>query len=206
MWLMGWSLWAYVFWLVCLFCPYSLLSLDKIPKQEYNKVDKYYRDSDTLHVQISRGFIGMKELKNNRGYWIDKFNIHSKVPLSSPYCASSFCYILDSSKYKIPFKRNALAMSFKNSESISAIDVFYKKYKVKKGMFAVFQRGNTRFGHLAVASENWINYKGKTIEFNTSSAVIGSQSDGDGCYYRIRKIEPFNLFRIKYFTFVRKNK
>ena len=64
-----------------------------------------------------------------------------------------------------------------------------------------WQRGNTKNGHEALASEDWDGISGKTYEGNTSSGKKGSQHDGDGAFSRTRKIEPYNYtMRIRWFT------
>lgn len=180
-------------------------SNDLVSKENLNQSNIEYNqihNKDTLHLNYFRSFIGIKEKGNNRGELIDKINRHLKVPLGSPYCASSICYSLDKVGYKIPLKRNAMALSFKNKNSISAIDVFKGKFLPKKGMIAVWQNGNTRFGHAGIVEHNWLKNGGIIAEGNTSPDKRGSQREGNGFYYKNRKVEPFNLFRIVCFTYV----
>lgn len=164
------------------------------------------KDTIPCHLRIAKGFIGYKEVGNNRGYWVDRFNRHVKVPLGSPYCAAFVSFVLDSAGVTKPSVRSGLARNFKNNTKepyrYSALSVIKKQKSVRQGDIVGWERENSISGHLGIALENWSGQSGKTIEANTSSGVAGSQSDGDGIYTRVRKIEPFGKFRITWFVIV----
>jgi hypothetical protein len=88
--------------------------------------------------------------------------------------------------------------------TFTALDVINGKEKVLEGDFGTYQKGTTISGHAIVVNADWKGISGETIEANTSSGTKGSQDNGDGVYKRIRKIEPFNYFRLKWFTRIHK--
>lgn len=74
-------------------------------------------------------------------------------------------------------------------------EVLAGRYSPKAGDLVIWARGNTIYGHIGFVLYDWNGDRGWTIEANTSSGK-GSQYDGDGVYKRLRKIEPFNYFKI----------
>jgi len=85
--------------------------------------------------------------------------------------------------------------------SIKANDVLLGTKIIPDGSLIIWEKGSTISGHIGFV-EKWNKISGKTIEGNTSSGKVGSQSDGDGVYVRTRYIEPANYFRITSFTLV----
>lgn len=137
---------------------------------------------------------------------MDRFNRNAKAPLGSPYCAVFVYYMLDSAGIDYPMKKSGLARSLVTKTiTFTALDVLNKKETVKKDDIPIWQKGETIFGHAGIASADWDGKNGMVIEANTSPGSSGSQSDGDGIWEKKRKIEPFNYFRIKWFTRVIRN-
>ena len=149
------------------------------------------------HIQIAKGFVGTRELPNNRGYWIDRFNKFTKNPIGSPYCQAFVNFCIDSAKAKLPIK-SGLAMNYKTKKSQSAAKVLAGIYKVKAGDVITWQKGKTIYGHTGFASENWKNESGMTIQANTTKT--GESRDGGGIWEKKAKINQFSDFRIVRFT------
>jgi len=149
------------------------------------------------HLRIAQGFVGVKEVGSNRGYWIDRWNKGSGVAYGSPYCASYGRFCLDSSGAATPKIRSPLATAWlRNKGTISAKDVFYGMAAVPSGSCVIWRNGETISGHFAFLVK-WINKRTfTTIEANTSSGVKGSQRDGNGVYNRTRTLSPFAYFRV----------
>ena len=143
---------------------------------------------------IARGFIGTKEVGNNGGYWVERFQKVSKAPRGSQWCAAFVNFCLDSAGVKgLPFTGSGLARSFATKNKTIKANTF--NGELPAGTIIVWRRGNTLFGHAGVI-EKWKGTKGTTVEGNTSSGVKGSQNDGDGVWRRRRSIDPSNYFRI----------
>ena len=152
-------------------------------------------------VAVSERYLFVRETKGkNRSPEIDSANRNAGVPDGSPYCTSILFWWLDKAGVKYPQKKSGLARSMVIKSSFTALDVLNGKCKVLAGDVIIWQKGKTPFGHAGLAREDWKGASGKTTEGNTSSGIVGSQSDGDGVYHRTRRIEPMNYFRIKYFT------
>lgn len=146
-------------------------------------------------------WIGVRELRPNRGPQIDAWNREAGAPLGSSYCASFGTHDLNVAQAEYPRTRSALARAYKR-EGILAKDVLIGKIIPQPGWLVGWQRGSTIHGHLAVV-RRWDRVSGATVEGNTSSGVAGSQHDGDGVFARDRAIEPANYFRITWFNEVR---
>ena len=71
---------------------------------------------------------------------------------------------------------------------------------IPAGWIIVWRKGETIFGHAGFVVQEWKGATGKTWEANTSSGIRGSQSNGDGMYYRTRTIYPLEYLRITHFT------
>ena len=144
--------------------------------------------------EIARGFIGTKEVGNNGGYWVQRFQKISNAPKGSPWCAAFVNFCLDSAGVKgLPFTGSGLARSFATKNKTIKASTF--NGELPAGTIIVWRRGNTIFGHAGLV-ESWNGTKGTTIEGNTSSGAKGSQNDGDGVWRRRRAIDPSSFFRI----------
>lgn len=152
------------------------------------------------HMVIAESYVGtVEKTGKNDGPVIEHIIKKGGGRKGNPYCAFFVTYCIDSAQVKYPTVRTGLASNFIVKRSKKAQDVLTGKYEVKYGDIIVWRKGNTIYGHTGFA--RWWNKKtGHTIEANTSPGDKGSQSNGDGIYHRIRKIEPLNYFRITHFT------
>lgn len=154
--------------------------------------------SHSLNVlTIAKGFIGTREVGNNGGYWVERFQRCTKSPKGAQWCASFVNFCLDSAGVKgLPFTGSGLARHFATrNKTIKATEVIAKDMQLPPGTIIVWRRGTTPFGHAGIVN-TWKGKKGTTVEGNTSSGLKGSQHDGDGVWGRSRVINPTNYFRI----------
>lgn len=150
-------------------------------------------------LNIARSLVGVKEEKNNSGYWINKFLKTVGLKPGNEWCGAFIAFCLDSAKVKSLKVRSGLARRYIRNNSIKATKVLEGNMVIPSGSIIVWRRGNTIFGHVGFV-EFWKGKNGTTIEGNTSSGKKGSQYAGDGVYRRYRTISPFNYFRITDFT------
>lgn len=158
--------------------------------------------SHSLNVlTIAKGFIGTREVGNNGGYWVERFQRCTKSPKGAQWCASFVNFCLDSAGVKgLPFTGSGLARHFATrNKTIKATEVIAKDMQLPPGTIIVWRRGTTPFGHAGIVN-TWKGRKGTTVEGNTSSGLKGSQHDGDGVWGRSRVINPTNYFRITDFV------
>lgn len=148
-------------------------------------------------LTIAKGFIGTREVGNNGGYWVERFQRCTKSPKGAQWCASFVNFCLDSAGVKgLPFTGSGLARHFATrNKTIKATEVIAKNMQLPPGTIIVWRRGTTPFGHAGIV-DTWQGRKGTTVEGNTSSGLKGSQHDGDGVWGRSRAINPTNYFRI----------
>lgn len=140
-------------------------------------------------VNIAKKYVGTIEIGKNRGILQDSVNKYVGNTLGSPYCMAFVMYCIEQIKPNI-YKKTGLATAFKGKRLIKAIDVIYRKEKVKKGYVIIWQKGNGIFGHAGIASENWQYISGETIQAN----II--KNGKEGIWIKEAKIEPYNYFRI----------
>lgn len=152
-------------------------------------------------LEIAKGFIGTKEVGNNGGYWVVRFQKVTKSPKGAQWCASFVNFCLDSAGVKgLPFTGSGLARHFATrNKTIKATEVIAKNMELPPGTIIVWRRGTTPFGHAGIV-DKWKGRRGTTVEGNTSSGLQGSQHDGDGVWARTRSINPTNYFRITDFV------
>lgn len=150
---------------------------------------------------IAKGFIGTKEVGNNGGYWVRRFQASTKSPKGAQWCASFVNFCLDSAGVKgLPFTGSGLARHFATrNKTIKATEVLSKGLELPPGTIIVWRRGTTPFGHAGIV-DTWKGKSGTTVEGNTSSGLRGSQHDGDGVWSRKRTINPTHYFRITDFV------
>ena len=140
--------------------------------------------------QIAKGFIGTKEVGNNGGFWVQRFQKVSNAPRGAQWCACFVNFCLDSAGVKgLPNTRNGLARSLATKNKTIKASTF--NGSLPAGTIIVWRRGNTIFGHAGLV-ESWNGIKGTTIEGNTSSGI----NAGDGVWRRRRAIDPSSFFRI----------
>lgn len=151
--------------------------------------------------KIAKGFVGVREEGNNKGYWVERFLASCGLRGGAQWCATFVNFCLDSAGVKgLPNTRSGLARNFiTKNKTISAKKVLETNMELPAGTIIVWRRGTTPFGHAGLV-EIWKGRSGTTIEGNTSSGERGSQNDGDGVYRRRRTINPTNYFRITDFV------
>lgn len=152
------------------------------------------------HLSIAEGYVGTTEKTgHNDGPEIEKIIKHGGGAKGASYCAYFVKFCLDSAQAKYPIRRTGMARGYQTKTSIDANDVLIGKTTVPVGSIIVFGKGETPYGHTGFVLR-WGKKYGTTIEANTSPTNKGSQSNGDGIWYKRRAIEPLNYFRIVCFT------
>lgn len=159
------------------------------------------------HIEKANSFVGLTEVAPNDGPEIKKFLLSVGINHPASWCAAFVSYSIRDVGAISP-ALSPVATRFINRESVSAMAVFSKKAKVPDGAVFVMRKGNSWQGHTGFVEStegDGPNTRLRTIEGNTSPQPGGIQAerDGDGVYKRIRKIEPWNYFRIVSFTPVR---
>jgi len=154
------------------------------------------------HLIVARSFAGVKETTgHNDGKAVEMFLRSVGRHKGDSWCAAYVSYCLIQGKVKLPTTRSGLARDFKRGPgTISANDVLRKAKVIPPGYLVGWEKGTTISGHIGFVNQTWCGVSGYTLEGNTSSGVKGSQSDGDGVYYRQRSIQPANYFRIRWFV------
>lgn len=154
------------------------------------------------HLSIAEGYVGTTEKTgHNDGPEIEKIIKHGGGAKGASYCGYFIWTILDSAQVKTPKVRSGMARGYKIKSSIDANDVLIGKVKIPPGTLVIFQKGETIFGHVGIV-KSWGKKYGYTVEANTSPNNTGSQSNGDGIWYKYRSIQPLNYFRVRWFTLV----
>ena len=113
------------------------------------------------------------------------------------YCAAFVRKMLDEAG--IDFRiRSALARKYVAKNSVKARDVWAGKISIPKASLAIWFRTTSKWqGHIGITREKWNGKKGKTVEGNTSD---NNTREGGNVELKNRTIEPYNYFRIEYFT------
>lgn len=157
--------------------------------------------SSPKHLIIAQSFVGTKEIGNNRGFWVDRWNKNAGIGVGNPYCATFGKFNLDSAKATTPLIRSPLAtLWLKNKNVLRSKEVYFGFKDVPVGSCVIWRNGETISGHFGFFVK-WIGKnKLRTIEANTSSGLKGSQRDGNGVYNRDRVLSPFAYFRIEGFV------
>ena len=71
-------------------------------------------------TKLAKGFIGTKEVGNNGGYWVQRFQKVSNAPRGAQWCACFVNFCLDSAGVKgLPNTRNGLARSLATKTRLS---------------------------------------------------------------------------------------
>ena len=144
-------------------------------------------------VNIAERYLGVREVGNNRGKMVEKFQRSVNLKPGSPWCAAFVRYVLDIAKNTYIKIRSGLAQAYRTKHSIKAKDVA-KGYKtIGRGWLAIWKHGDTHRGHIGIV-KNWLRNVGIIIEGNTRK---GSK---EGVFEKKRKIISWNEFRICWFT------
>ncbi len=176
-------------------CCYLLLFLLLPLSSTFSQI----KTANILYIDTAFSYVGVKEATGkNDGAVIERFLKSVGRKKGDSWCAAFVSYCLTAVNHPFPV-RSGLSRAFVTKQSIYATKVLQGQKEVACGDLAIWQNGNTISGHIAIVV---IADKTKfiTIEGNTSSGQKGTQADGDGVYIRERTIQPYNYFRIKWFT------
>jgi len=157
------------------------------------------QNTPLLYLDTAFSYIGIKEATgHNDGVEVERFLKSVGRKKGDSGCAAFVSYCLTVTNHPFPV-RSGLARSFVTKKSILATKVLQGQKQVETGDLIIWQNGNTISGHIGfvilVKDKKYI-----TIEGNTSSGQKGAQADGDGVYIKTRTIQPYNYFRVKWFT------
>lgn len=147
-------------------------------------------------VLTAEKYLFVREVGQNRGYWVEKFQTFVKIPKGSPWCAAFVSWVLEENRCNDPKTRSGLALAFVNKKSVKAKDVAKGYKKVSRNWLVIWKKSNTYKGHIGFVVD-WNKNEGHTIEGNTGASNI---REGDGVYRKQRKIVDAKDFRIEYFT------
>lgn len=176
----------YLFWVFALLLLLQSAGLSQI------------KTANLRYVDTAFSYVGIREKTGkNDGVEVERFLKSVGRKAGDSWCAAFVSYCLNVTNHPFPV-RSGLSRAFVTKQSIYATKVLQGQNEVACGDLAIWQNGNTISGHIAIVV---IADKTKfiTIEGNTSSGK-GKQYDGDGVFIKERYIQPYNYFRIKWFT------
>lgn len=145
-------------------------------------------------------------MRENEGYpSVDSVNAWLAfvgLPPGNPFCAAAQSAWLHQAGVESPLLRTGLAMNYyfktPTSKHISARYVLDGVITVPVGSLVVWNRGDTRFGHIGANTEKWKGRTGIYISANTSQPG-GSEGSGGGVFEKPAHIIPENYMRIRVF-------
>lgn len=143
----------------------------------------------TASMDSLRKFVGIKEATGrNDGPQVANMLRHVGIRTPASWCAACAVTRFDTARgrERLPIARTALANGIYNEGKRRG--KFGGLNVVKVGDCPVWRHPGTPFGHIGagVVKVKWPFMWG--IEGNTSSGARGSQSNGGGCYLRVRRI------------------
>ena len=151
------------------------------------------------YIDTAFSYVGVHERTGkNDGVEVERFLKSVGRKKGDSWCAAFVSYCLTSVNHSFPV-RSGLARNFVTKKSILATDVLQGRKKVEAGDLIIWQNGNSISGHIGFVIGVEKNFY-ETIEGNTSSGAKGIQDNGDGVYIKERTIQPYNYFRVKWFT------
>jgi hypothetical protein len=157
---------------------------------------QYYKYTGISHLDSALHYIGVRETSNNWGKYIKDWLRERGIRSAANWCASFVSSMLDKGGSESPTVRSALAKKFITKASIPAKDVLLGIYSPPIGSVTIWSHGDSWRGHIGFSLTQWINGKAQTVEGNANNQVKQCS----------RKIEPYNEFRIVYFTEVKYEK
>jgi len=153
-------------------------------------------------VFLAEHYVGTVETTPNSGPVIDSMLAVVGLQPGSPWCAADVSFLLLKTGAAFP-KPSTTALGFRDRRhSVSATDVYTGFKKVPPGWIHIMQRGHTWQGHCGIVSGFIDRTTYRCIDGNTSPqpGTVVAERDGDGHWPRIRKVEPWNYFSVKWFT------
>ncbi len=134
--------------------------------------------------------IGVKEkTAHNDGVYVKKFLRYVGLSEGYPWCASFSSYCIGVCKDIITKIKTASAIKSVNKDTYTEKEVRMKRVHPEPGTLAIWRHGNTASGHIGIVY-CWNDISGQIIEGNSGNKVS----------FNVRKLEPRNYFRIRYFT------
>ncbi len=177
----------YLFWVFALLLLLQSAGLSQI------------KTANLRYVDTAFSYVGIREKTGkNDGVEVEKFLKSVGLKKGDSWCAAFVSYCLTVTNHPFPV-RSGLARSFVKKTSLLATSVLQGRGQVNTGDLIIWQKGNSISGHIGIVAIV-DNKEYITIEGNTSSGQKGAQADGDGVYAKVRTIQPYNYFRIKWFT------
>lgn len=164
-------------------------------------------------IEWANKFVGTQEVPkdSNRGLVIDDIQkVFGYKGVS--YCAlfAQYCYKRACTALNIPFPFSGTASSqtlYQEALKKNWIETDFKK--LQRGDIVIWQKWKMWQGHVGIVERVFTELETfHSIEGNTSSGDVGSQSNGDGIYRRVRYMKKIDLavdsFWLKGFISIRK--
>jgi len=181
-------------------------TIPDIPTDTIEDVDTI--DVDTIvdesipHIEIARSHIGIPPTDS-----INAWLAYVNLPPGNPWCAAAQATWLHQAGVKEPLVKTGLARNFvyktPNRLHVSAGRVLAGVVTMPKGSLAIYQRGETIFGHVGTITEDWTGQSGVYISGNTSPPYSeGSEFSGGGVWEKSAAIHPASHLRITEFIYV----
>ena len=154
------------------------------------------------HIEIARANIGVPSTDS-----INAWLRFVGLPPNNPWCAASQSAWLHQGGIKEPLLKTGLARNYVYQTptrlQVSAGRVLAGVVTMPKGSLAIYQRDETRFGHIGTITEDWSGQNGRYISGNTSPpSSAGSEFSGGGVWEKGASINPAARFRITEFVYV----
>lgn len=140
--------------------------------------------------------MGVREVPQNRGAEVEKYQKATGSPKESPYCYSGqYWSVLTEYGAATPILRTGLASASYYAARRKGNETLVDLPRVGDLIYWKFSK--TPFGHVervvAVGKAGWVT----TVAFNTTSGTRGDQRDGGGVYYRKRNVaHPLGRMRL----------
>ena len=151
-------------------------------------------------IMKATALIGTKETSPNRGAIVDTIQKEFGM-VGNSWCAMFVWYCYNEAHKQVIGKKVPLYKTASSQRMYEAYDINGFTYKDSKlmqpGDICIWQHNpNTATGHVGLITTYYDQKTGRfgTIEGNTSSGEVGSQSNGDGVFARSRNgsKEKFN--------------
>ena len=161
-----------------------------------------YDENLIPHIEIARSNMGVPST-DSINYWLSFVNL----PPGNPWCAAAQSAWLYQAGVKEPLLKTGLARNYVYKTpkrlQVSAGRVLSGVVTMPKGSLAIYQRGETIFGHIGAITEDWTGPTGVYISGNTSAPNSGgSEFSGGGVWEKPARINPAAHLRITEFVYV----
>ncbi len=192
----------YIFSLLLLFLSMQCSNQPEIVLPLPPPVDTIPEVVTIPHIEIARSHIGVPS-RDSINSWLAFVNL----PPGNPWCAAAQATWLYQAGAKEPLIKTGLARNFvyktPDRLRVSAGRVLAGVVTMPKGSLAIYQRGETIFGHIGAITEDWTGQRGVYISGNTSPPDSGgSEFSGGGVWEKPAAIHPAAHLRITDFVYV----